>query len=82
MTLHDFLSQALAALDLLAEVQRLQASMGAQVDALRTADSSSPSWAQDLGQVRQDYEEVSGKLVILSEFITVFSVHREKLDKP
>ncbi len=82
MNLHDFLSQALAALDLLDEVQRQQASMGAQIDALRTADTSSPSWAQDLGQIRQNYAEVSGKLVTLSEIITVFSVHREKLDKP
>ena len=81
MNLHDFLSQALAALDLLGEVQRLQASMSAQVDALRTASASSPSWAQDLGQVRQDYEEVSGKLTTLSEIITVLSVHRKGLDE-
>ena len=82
MNLHDFLSQSLAALDLLEEVQRLQASMAAQVDALRTADSSNPSWAKDLGQIQEEYAKVSGKLVTLSEIITVFSVHREKLDKP
>ncbi|URD59907.1 hypothetical protein M8312_08800 [Sphingomonas sp. KRR8] len=82
MNLHDFLSQALAALDLLDEVQRLQANMGAQVDALRSADSSSPSWAKDLGQIQKDYAKVSGKLVALSEITTVFSVQREKLDKP
>ncbi|RST30119.1 hypothetical protein HMF7854_04235 [Sphingomonas ginkgonis] len=81
MNLHDFLSEALAALDLLGEVQRLQASMSAQVDALRTADGSSPSRADFLEQVRRDYEEVSGKLVALSEIITVFFEHRETLDK-
>lgn len=81
MNLHDFLSKALAALDLLDEVQHLQASTGARVHALRTTNASSPSWAQDLGQVAQEYEEVSGKLTTLSEIITVLSVHRKGLDE-
>lgn len=81
MTLHDFLSQALAALDLLYEVQRLQASMGAQIDALRGADRSSASWAKDLEQLSRDYDGISGKVVTLSEIIAIFSLHQEELDE-
>lgn len=81
MTLHDFLSHALAALNLLDEVQRVQASMAARIDTLRGADSSGSPRAKDIGQVRQDYEDVSGKLTTLSEIISVFSVHHKSLDE-
>jgi hypothetical protein len=79
MTLHDFLLQVLAGINLLDEVQRLQASMGAQIDALRGTDSSSASWAKDLEQLSQVYDDISEKVVTLSETIAIFS--QEELDE-
>ena len=79
MDLHDFLTQALAALDLLDEVERRQASIAAELEG---ADNWVASRAVELGQLQHDYDDVSAKLETLSEIITVFSAHLKSLDEP